>query len=143
MIRTALVEPDDTLRRELAETLEVEEDFQIAFEADSAELALHRLTIHPVNALLVDLDLPEMSGTEFITEVRTAFPRMILLVNTVYEDRNTVLTALRRGASGYILKGKNALDIAQSTREAILGGCPISPGHRQMDHGILPGTIAA
>lgn len=127
MIGIAIIEDNPDLRMALVAALAAEPDFEVQAEAASAERALKSFDWPRIDALLLDLDLPGASGIELTAILKVLHPHVAILVNTIYEDRDTVFAALRNGASGYLLKGDRAGDIANALRELLDGGCPISP----------------
>lgn len=76
---------------------------------------------------LVDLGLPDMGGIEVIQAIRRRFREIPILVISVLSSERSVLTAIRAGASGYILKGESAQSIGQAILEVLQGNYPISP----------------
>jgi len=127
MIRLSLVEDDSYLLNHLARLLEREEDIEVVSTAISAEEAIKTFEWNRMDVLLVDLDLPGASGVDLIAYAKEINPSLLAMVHTIYEDRETVFSAIRAGASGYILKGSTALKMASSIREMLAGGSPISP----------------
>ena len=76
---------------------------------------------------LVDLGLPDMGGIEVIQAIRRRFSEIPILVISVLSSERSVLTAIRAGACGYILKGESAQAIGQAILEVLQGNYPISP----------------
>jgi DNA-binding NarL/FixJ family response regulator len=104
------------------------------------DLALH----HRPDVLVLDLRLSEVSGVEAIREIVRALPRVAVLVFTACEDDESVVTAVRAGARGYILKCATDEDIVRAVRgvaagEAIFGQ---SVAHRVISLLANPGSAA-
>lgn len=76
---------------------------------------------------LVDLGLPDLSGIEVIRRIRDRFEDLPILVVSVISAERTVLSAIRAGACGYILKDDSATAMSHAMREALNGNYPISP----------------
>ena len=76
---------------------------------------------------LVDIGLPDISGIDVIGELRRSVPTCVPVVFTVFDDAPTILSALRAGARGYILKSAPLERIVPMLREAQAGGLPLSP----------------
>jgi DNA-binding NarL/FixJ family response regulator len=76
---------------------------------------------------LTDIGLPGMSGIEGIHLLKERYPKLLLLMLTVYEDDETIFDALCAGACGYLLKKTSPTRLIESLREAIGGGAPMSP----------------
>jgi two-component system, NarL family, nitrate/nitrite response regulator NarL len=76
---------------------------------------------------LVDLGLPDMSGIDVIRLVRNRFPKVPIMVISVVTDERSVISAIRAGAKGYILKDDSEELIAQAMSHILAGEYPISP----------------
>jgi DNA-binding NarL/FixJ family response regulator len=127
--RVLLVEDDSRLRRQLAAALRHQGGLQIVGEAEGAESALDLLRQGlEVDAALVDLGLPGMSGQELLSIVKAGWPRIELLVLTGFADEESIYQALRAGATGYLLKDAGPAAIASAIDEVCDGGAPMSPG---------------
>lgn len=76
---------------------------------------------------LVDLGLPDISGVEVIRKIRKRFPAIPILVVSVISAERSVLSAIRSGARGYLLKDDSKKSIASAIDDAMAGNYPISP----------------
>jgi DNA-binding NarL/FixJ family response regulator len=81
---------------------------------------------------LVDLGLPDMPGAELIARLRALRPGAITVVFTVYDDAPHLLSALRAGAQGYLLKSSSVEKVLSGLREAAQGGAPMTPSIARM-----------
>jgi len=154
-IRVGIVEDVDTIREGLAQLIADSTSFACAGAWRTMEDALGGLRPEPPDVLLVDLGLPGMDGVEGIRRVRAAWPRVLPVVLTVYQDDDRIFQALCAGACGYLLKKTPAPEILARIEEAVGGGAPISPEiARQVvslfgrfqpspgtDHGLTPHEI--
>ncbi len=77
--------------------------------------------------MLCDLGLPGMSGIEFIKKIKAESPSLEIMAHTVFDDRENVFSALKAGASGYLLKGCSPREIIEAIYELHQGGSPMSP----------------
>lgn len=77
--------------------------------------------------LLLDVELPGMSGIEGIARLRQLAPKMAIVILTVFEDDDKIFRAICAGAAGYLLKTSSTEDIATAIRSAASGGSPINP----------------
>jgi DNA-binding NarL/FixJ family response regulator len=97
----------------------------------SCEDALAALPVPPApgapHVLLLDVELPGMSGIEALAHFRQRAPTTALIILTVFEDDDKIFRAICAGATGYLLKTTSAADIAASIRSAADGGSPINP----------------
>lgn len=76
---------------------------------------------------LVDLGLPDGNGTELIAELRASDAVMGILVISAWSTKEAILNALRSGATGYVLKERDDLEVTLSIRSMLRGGAPIDP----------------
>lgn len=81
----------------------------------------------PVAMALVDLGLPDGNGIELISELRHSDPSMGILVISAWSTEDAILSALRAGANGYVLKERDDLEVTLSIRSVLRGGAPIDP----------------
>lgn len=122
-----VVEDDHRVRTFLAALIEGFGEFSVTAGCGSAEEALERLEEASPDIILLDINLPGMSGLDFITEVRDRGITAEVVMLTMYEDRDHLLAALKRGATGYILKGADSREILTALEEVVRGGAPMSP----------------
>jgi DNA-binding NarL/FixJ family response regulator len=126
-IRVAIVEDRVEIREGLVALLAGPPRFRATGAWGSMEDALPALTNDPPDVVLVDLDLPGMSGTEGIRRLKDARPSLLSVVLTVYEDDDRIFDALCAGACGYLLKKTPAPRLLAGLEEAVAGGAPMSP----------------
>jgi DNA-binding NarL/FixJ family response regulator len=88
---------------------------------------LRSVRLHDVDAAIVDLGLPGISGLEVIADLKSARPEMPVLVLTAHDDPTHVLEAFRQGASGYLLKGGSLRGVASAVDDVLAGSAPLSP----------------
>lgn len=123
---SAIVVDDDViLRRRLSCILAGAGDFDVLGEAGSVAEGL-RLAERSPQLALVDLGLPDGHGIEVIAALRVRVPEAKALVISVFEDRASVLGALRAGADGYLLKDTPDDQMLAHVRETLAGETPIS-----------------
>lgn len=82
---------------------------------------------HAVSLALIDLGLPDGNGAELIAELHAKIPNLPMLVISAWSTQEAILTALRAGAIGYVLKERDDLEIAVALRSVLRGGAPIDP----------------
>lgn len=76
--------------------------------------------------LILDLGLPDVTGLELLTSLRNKYQNAKILIFTIYDDANHLFDALRMGANGYIIKGRNNEEIIEGIMEVSQGGAPMS-----------------
>ena len=126
-IRVALVEDKRLIREGLGAILDRASGLACVGTYASAEEALRGLEDAPADVLLLDIQLPGISGIEAVAPLRERFPDTKILMLTVYEEEERVFEAIRNGACGYLLKKTPPPQIAEAVRQAHQGGSPLSP----------------
>lgn len=104
-IRVLVLEDTRKTRDALVALLDGSPGFTCVGACETAEAALCQIPQLQPHVILVDLELPGMSGTEFLTVCRRRFPMLELLVLTVYDTAAWIFPALAAGACGYVVKG--------------------------------------
>jgi DNA-binding NarL/FixJ family response regulator len=127
VIRIVVVDDHPIVRQGLVATLDDEADFQVVGAASSAEEALALVAQQTPDVLLLDLELQGMSGVDAIPRLRDASPGTRILVFTAYDTDERVLSAVRAGAGGYLLKGAAVTEIAGAVRTVAAGGTALAP----------------
>ena len=85
------------------------------------------LAQQPMALVLVDLHLPDGDGRELIAQLRAEDPGVGILVVSAWSSEEAILGALRAGATGYVLKERDDLEVSLSIRSVLRGGAPIDP----------------
>jgi len=125
--RVAVIEDKRITREGLASILDGTSDLRCVGAFDSVERALEGLEGSPCEVLLLDIQLPGMSGIEGARVLRERFPRTQILMLTVYEDEDRVFESIRNGACGYVLKKTPPAKLVEAVRQARRGESPLSP----------------
>ena len=95
--------------------------------AHSVTQALACTEEQPVALALVDIGLPDGSGLDLIDTLRANDPALTILVISAWSTEDIILAALRAGATGYVLKERDDMEISLSIRSVLRGGAPIDP----------------
>ena len=125
--RICFVEDDAVLLRGLISAFEKEEDFEVAGGFLTGERALAEIDWSTVQVLIVDIELPGMSGIDLVARLSGDYPDLQIIIFTIAEDRPTVLSAIKRGACGYLVKGLSSAGLVSAVRECLAGGAPMTP----------------
>ncbi len=126
-MRLVIIEDDPLLLENLTLLLSGEEGITVAGAYRSAEDAMRSLKNASPEVMLTDLGLPGISGVELIKKAKEEIPSLEIMAHTVFEDRERVFSAIKAGASGYILKGSSPREIIESIHSLYKGGAPMSP----------------
>lgn len=124
--RILIVEDQEHTRNRLADAIRQHPDLELVGAAENVADGRHLLETLKPDVLLTDLNLPDGNGIELI---RTAASGDVTesMVITVFGDEKHVLSALQAGATGYLLKDCDAVDISKAILQMRGGGSPISP----------------
>jgi DNA-binding NarL/FixJ family response regulator len=125
-LRIGIVEDDDRLRADFVRLIGGSGDMQCVGEYASAEDALALLPGLAPDVVLMDINLPGMSGIESVRQLRTLAPAAQVMMVTVFDDTSSVFESLKAGASGYILKRAPVGELLAAIRDLAAGGAPMS-----------------
>ena len=78
------------------------------------------------DVVLMDIDMPRISGIEGVRILRKEFPSLCIIMQTVFEDDDKIISAISAGANGYILKKTHPLKIIEGIAEVMKGGAPMT-----------------
>ena len=125
-IRVAIVEDDAHFRQSLVWVLQAANGIKCVAEYPTGEAAVAGLPQVRPDVVLMDLNLPDISGAEVTARVKEIVPDINIIILTVYNDAEHIFAALRAGACGYLLKQAKADQISDAIREAHGGGAPMT-----------------
>ncbi|RZL96930.1 MAG: response regulator transcription factor [Pedobacter sp.] len=121
-----IVEDKTDLREGMNLMIEMSEAYILGGSFGNAEEALHKIPAINPDVVLMDINLPGMSGIHCVNALKAVYPEMLFLMCTAYEDNDKIFDSLKAGASGYILKTEGPAKIIEALEEMISGGSPMS-----------------
>lgn len=124
--RVVIVEDNAVIREGFAEVIGATPQYEVVQHYDTCEEALRQLPHDRPDIVLMDIDLPGISGIEGTARVLKKLPGCIVLIITVFEDSDKVFQSLCAGARGYIVKNSNIGEVVRGMDEAVAGGAPMS-----------------
>lgn len=124
--RVAVVEDDQRLRKQLLEIVGRFSDFECVGNYGSAEEALAHLPQEHPDVVLMDINLPKMSGIQCVAELKKLLPWVQIIVVTIYEDSECIFDAIKAGANGYLIKSGPPENLIDAIRDIVSGGSPMS-----------------
>jgi DNA-binding NarL/FixJ family response regulator len=127
MITVCIVEDLEDIRNGLAAIINMTAGFRVLQTFANAEDALMPLCLLKPQIVIMDINLPGISGIECIRRVREKDRSIQFMMFTIYENSDTVFEALEAGGTGYILKNSAPSKIIESLQELSQGGSPINP----------------
>lgn len=126
-IRVLVVEDQPKILKAQIKLLETFEEIDIVGEALSGESALAKIDELKPEVVLLDLGLPQMDGIEVTRRLRASHPEIEILIFTIFDEEDKVLSAVTAGAAGYLLKGTPVEKIVEAIRDVKAGGAVIQP----------------
>jgi DNA-binding NarL/FixJ family response regulator len=122
-----IVEDDEIMLASLCKRILVQGEWRVPIAVGTVKDIRAALLERAPDVLLVDLELPDGSGLDVIAEAVARYPKLSVMVITVFGDERRVVSAIRAGASGYLLKDDDSHEITAAIRQLLEGGSPISP----------------
>jgi DNA-binding NarL/FixJ family response regulator len=126
VIDVILVEDNHDVREMLAMIIDGSKGFSCKHAFVDCESALQFIPNNPPDVVLMDIDLPGISGIEGIKQLKVVLPNLDIIMLTVQEDDDSVFDSLCAGASGYLLKNTDPTVLLNSIKDVISGGSPMS-----------------
>ena len=124
--RILLVEDDEPVRERLAKIIARWSGGQLLGACGRLAEAMTIIKDHPVDLLITDLNLPDGHGVQAIRMLRKLYPQAEAMVISVLADDRNVIEAIEAGATGYLLKDSDPIDILDAITELLAGRSPIS-----------------
>lgn len=133
MIQTAIIEDDSGIRTYLSEFLNMQPDISCIGIYNSVEEFLeHGAELIGLEILLLDINLPGISGVRGIPSIKNLLPNLDIIILSVHSQSEIVFEALCAGANGYLLKSTSLAEIAGAIRTHHQGGSAMSPSIARM-----------
>src|SRR5262245_7231492 len=125
-IRVSIVEDSRGTRESLRELLERAPGLRCVGCYANGERALEAIPQDAPDVVLMDINLPGMSGIECVSRLKQRLPKLQVLMLTTYEESDLIFDSLRNGASGYLLKNMPPAELIQAVEQVHSGGAPMS-----------------
>lgn len=126
-INVAIIEDQRTIREGLAWLIDSTPGYHCAGGYASMEAALARVGASVPDVVLMDIGLPGMDGIEGVRVLKQRYPKLLVLMLTIYDDDARIFEAMCAGACGYLLKKTPPARLLESIQEVVEGGAPMSP----------------
>jgi DNA-binding NarL/FixJ family response regulator len=126
MTRIAIVEDNKALREGLETIVNLTPDCTCQCACETAEEALRKLPALQPEVVLMDIQLPGISGIECTSRLKEKLPSVQIIIVTIYEDHDRIFSALKAGACGYLLKRSTPEQIIAAIHEVLHGGAPMT-----------------
>ncbi|WP_058234210.1 response regulator transcription factor [Devriesea agamarum] len=119
--RVMIVDDHEVVRRGIADVIDSAEDLSVVAEASTVAEALRRLPAVRPDLLLVDLQLPDGTGVDVMTQARQLNPEQLMLVLTSFDDQAAVKASQELGARGFLLKTVRSTEMLAAIRSVVAG----------------------
>jgi len=127
-LRIVLAEDHTILREGLRALLSADPNFEIIGEAQNGREAVRCVEKLEPDLLLMDLSMPRMSGMDAIREIKRRYPEVKIIALTVHKTEEYLLTTLKAGADGYVLKDATHEELVMAIKNVMRGKSYLSPG---------------
>jgi DNA-binding NarL/FixJ family response regulator len=127
LIKISIVEDNKYMREGWESVLDLEDDFVVIGTYESCESAFEKGEIGRSDVILMDIELPGMTGIEGVKLLLDEYPDLNIIMATVFDDNQHVFDALCAGAIGYLLKKTEPDELCNAIRTALHGGSPMTP----------------
>ena len=125
--RILIVDDHTVVRHALHLMLDLKPGFEVVGEAqDGLEAIIQTRSLQP-DVILMDLEMPRMSGLDAIVEIHREFPKVRILVLTSFVDDQKIAAAIKAGAMNYLLKNSSPAELVQAIQEVYQGSTNLSP----------------
>ncbi len=122
----AIVEDNGVICASLERVIAASADMRCVCASRNAEHALRTIPQEVPEVVLMDIELPGVSGIECTARLKRLMPSVRILILTVYKDHDQIFRALEAGASGYLLKRSSSDEILRAIRDVKEGGAPMT-----------------
>lgn len=137
-IRIVMADDHDIVRLGVSAVLSTIEDFEVVGQATNGEEAVEAVKKFSPDVVILDLEMPKMSGVEAAKIIKFKYPKTKILILSGFENENYVIQILRSGAGGYIVKNVGKEELAEAIRTVAEGKRFFSPSvSRIMVEGLL------
>ena len=127
-IKISLYDDNTFLLESLSYLIKGTHGFELCHASTNASNVVADCECQCPDVILMDIDMPELSGIDATILVKNAFPDVNVMMLTVFEDKNKIFDALCAGATGYMLKKSSSTEIIEAIEELHKGGSPMSSG---------------
>ena len=127
MIKVLIADDQELIRESLKIVLNTHEDLQVIDTVEDGFGVLDSLKRNIPDVILMDIRMPRMDGVYCTKMVKEAYPDVKIIILTTFDDDDCVFSALKFGASGYLLKGVSMDGLYQAILTVVSGGAMINP----------------
>jgi len=126
-IRILLADDHPVVRDGLVAILSTQPDFEVVGQASNGREVVEQVMVLQPDVILLDLEMPEVDGVEALRRLRKVDPDVPVIVFTAFDTDERILTAVKAGARGYLLKGVPRQELFNAVRVVHTGGSLLQP----------------
>lgn len=127
VIRLAITDDHELIRAALVQFLGSSPGIEVIAEASSGGELLEKLRATQIDLLLLDMSMPGENGAALIGHIKNIYPDLLILVLSAHNEVNTVMRAMKAGASGYICKDCSPQTLIEAILKVVATGKYLSP----------------
>lgn len=127
-IRIAIADDNVFLTRAIKEKLSFFDQLEVLFSAENGSKLLERINPNEdLDLILMDIEMPIMNGIEACEYVKQRYPKLKIIMLTVFDNDENIFNAIKAGADGYLLKDVNPNELYQGILDTLDGGAAMTP----------------
>jgi len=137
-IKVLVYEDNPDLLFTLSKMIDSYDDFELTGAFPNANNVINDVELRNPDVILMDIDLPGMSGIDALKKIKPAYPDIEIIMLTVFDDNENIFESIQSGASGYLLKSTSSVKIIEAIKDVKEGGAPMTPQVAKKVLQILP-----
>lgn len=127
MIKILIADDQELIRESLKIILSTNNEFEVIDTVGSGKEVVESIRRHIPDIILMDVRMPDMDGVQCIKFVKEVYPEIKVIVLTTFDDDEYIFSALKYGASGYLLKGVSLDELTSAIKTVLQGGAIFNP----------------
>ena len=126
-IKVAIFEDNKSLLESLKQLINGADGMTCTGAFADANKLVHNIQLANPDVVMMDINMPGISGIEAVKVIKEKFPNVYILMQTVFDDNDKIFAAICAGASGYMLKKTTPQKMLEAIKETYQGGAPMTP----------------
>ncbi len=127
MIKVLIADDQELIRQSLQIVLSTQEGIQVTDSAANGREVIRSVGLIRPDVILMDIRMPEMDGVQCTQRIKEMYPDIRIIILTTFDDDEYVYSALKYGASGYLLKGISMSELVEAIRKVHSGSAMLNP----------------